>query len=122
MYKVNKDTTTGIILIEDSFSLSGTGSSAPPTFNQIDEEYIITFTDLTNVEKFKTFTLEYTGKTNDRYLKSEYRISRDFIKWTQWYDLPNSIKEFPPFNSSDTMYFDLRLTRKVTSTIGSKKV
>jgi hypothetical protein len=74
------------------------------------------------VEKFSKFVIDYTGKTTDRFLISEYRISRDFKNWTSWYELPSTLKEFPPFTSTDTMYFDLRLTRKGTSTIGVIKL
>jgi len=122
MYTVTKDTTTGIVTISDSFSISATGSYAAPSFTNIDDEYITTFTDLQGVEKFSKFVIDYTGKTTDRFLISEYRISRDFKNWTSWYELPSTLKEFPPFTSTDTMYFDLRLTRKGTSTIGVIKL
>jgi len=122
MYTINKDTTTGVITIKDSFSISATGSLAAPSFINIEDEYIITFTELEGVEKFSSFVYDYTGKTSDRFLVSHYRISRDLQNWTTWYELPNSIKEFPPFNSTDTMYFDLRLTRKGSSTIGVIKL
>jgi hypothetical protein len=122
MYTVTKDTSIGLIKIEDSFSLSATGSLSAPSFINIDDEYVVTFTDLEGVEKFKSFKYEYTGKTNDRYLRTEYRISRDLINWTDWYELNQTLKEFPPFNSNDTMYFDLRFTRKGSSTIGTLKI
>ena len=122
MYSVTKDTTTGIITIQDSFSITETGDLAPPIFSNIDDEYIVTFTDLEDVERFKTFTSDYTGKTSERYLITQYRISRDLKKWTEWYELPNSLKDFPPFNSTDTMYFDLKFIRKGTSTIGTIKL
>jgi hypothetical protein len=122
MYTITQDSTIGFIKIEDSFSLSATGSLAAPNFANIGDEYVVTFPDLENIEKFKTFKYEYTGRTNDRYLKSEYRISRDLVKWSEWYELTPTLKEFPPFNSKDTMYFDLRFTRKGTSTIGSLKI
>jgi len=122
MYTVTQDTTKGTITISDSFSISATGDLAAPQFNNIDDEYIVTFTDLEGVEKFSTFTYDYTGKTSDRYLTTQYRISRDFKKWTEWYELPLNIKEFPPVNTSDTMYFDLRFIRKGNSTIGTIKL
>jgi hypothetical protein len=122
MYTVTQDSTKGTIIISDSFSISETGDLAPPSFNNIDDEYIVTFTDLNGVEKFSTFAYDYTGKTSDRYLTTQYRISRDFKKWTEWYDLPLNIKEFPPVNSSDTMYFDLKFIRKGSSTIGTIKL
>ena len=122
MYTVTQDTTKGTIIISDSFSISATGDLAAPQFNSIDDEYIVTFTNLEGVEKFKTFSYDYTGKTNDRYLTTQYRISRDFKKWTEWYDLPLNIKEFPPVNTTDTMYFDLKFIRKGNSTIGAIKL
>jgi hypothetical protein len=122
MYAVTQDTTKGTIIISDSFSISATGDLAAPQFNNIDDEYIVTFTDLEGVEKFSTFAYDYTGKTSDRYLTTQYRISRDFKKWTEWYELPLNIKEFPPVNTSDTMYFDLKFIRKGNSTIGTIKL
>jgi hypothetical protein len=122
MYAVTQDTTKGTITISDSFSISATGDLAAPQFNNIDDEYIVTFTDLEGVEKFSTFAYDYTGKTSDRYLTTQYRISRDFKKWTDWYELPSNIKEFPSVNTSDTMYFDLRFIRKGPSTIGTIKL
>ena len=122
MYTVNQDTTKGTIIISDSFSISATGDLAAPQFNNIDDEYIVTFTDLQGVEKFKTFAYDYTGKTSDRYLTTQYRISRDLKKWTDWYELPLNIKEFPPVNTSDPMYFDLKFIRKGVSTIGTIKL
>ena len=122
MYTVTQDSTKGTIIISDSFSISATGSLSAPQFNNIDDEYIVTFTDLEGVEKFNTFAYDYTGKTSDRYLTTQYRISRDFKKWTEWYELPLNIKEFPPVNTSDTMYFDLRFIRKGPSTIGTIKL
>lgn len=122
MYTVNKDTTTGIIKISDSFSITATGSLAAPTFSAIDDEYLVTFMNLEGVERFKSFNYDYTGQTPNRYLTAEYRISRDLIRWTEWYDLQTNLKEFPPFSSSDTMYFDLKIKRKGTSEIGVIKL
>ena len=122
MYTVTQDSTKGTIIISDSFSISATGSLSAPQFNNIDDEYIVTFTDLEGVEKFSTFAYDYTGKTSDRYLTTQYRISRDFKKWTEWYELPLNIKEFPPVNTSDPMYFDLKFIRKGPSTIGTIKL
>ena len=75
MYTVTQDTTKGTITISDSFSISATGDLAAPQFNNVDDEYIVTFTDLEGVEKFSTFAYDYTGKTSDRYLTTQYRIT-----------------------------------------------
>ena len=122
MYEISKDTTKGSISISETFTLSTSSDNIAPQFDTVDQEKVFSFYNLTDVEKFTKFSFDYTGKTSTRFLESKYRISRDSIKWTQWYDLPLSIKEFPPFNSADEMYFDLKLTRKGSSEIGTIKL
>jgi hypothetical protein len=122
MYSVHKDITTGTIIIKDSYSLTDTGDLAAPAFQKPNDELVLTFIDLENVLKFKSFSMDYTGKMSDRYLVTQYRISRDFTNWTEWYDLNSAIKEFPPFNSRDTMYFSIKFIRKGNSNIGTIKL
>ena len=122
MQQIIKDTQSGKITISDSFQISGTGINAAPTFSKPDDQYVVSFSDLKGIEKFKTFSYDYVGKTDTRYLVSDYRISRNGINWTEWCNLPSTINSFPPFNSTDNLYFDLRFTRKGPSEIGTLKL
>lgn len=128
MYDIIRNETTGIIKIIDSYSFSATGSFAAPPFEEIDDDYTFIFSNLSDVERFSSFTYSYgidpyggysqsediSGK---RYLYPEYRVSRDYTNWTQWLELKSNIDNFPPFTSKDTMYLNIRFTRK--GTIGS---
>ena len=122
MYQIIKDSTKGTIEIKDSWSISATGSLAPPQFTSPDDEIGFSFVSLTDVEKFKTFTYDYTGQTDNRYLSTYYRVSRDSTNWTSWLSLDSNITNFPPFNTTDTMYLDIKFIRKGTSTIGTIKL
>jgi hypothetical protein len=122
MPQIIKDSSNGLITISDSFPISSTGSNAAPTFSYSSQEYTISFNELYGVEKFKTFAFDYTGKTDTRYLNAEYRISRDGFKWSDWCNLPSSIVNFPPFNTTDNLHLDLRFIRKGSSNIGVLKL
>ncbi len=119
MYQIIKDVTNGTIKITDSWSISATGSLAPPQFNLPNDEFSFSFLDLTDMSSLKTFKMNYTGETDNRYLEAQYRISRDKSNWTQWLPLTTTITNFPPFTSADTMYLDIKFIRKGTSTIGT---
>ena len=122
MYEIIKDITKGTIKVTESWSISATGSYAAPSFSSPGDEYVANITNLTHIDKFKSFELDYTGKIDNRYLDTYYRISRDGNKWTQWLDLSSNITDFPPFTSTDTMYLDIRFVRSGSSTIGSIKL
>lgn len=118
MYQIITDETTGSIKITDTYSISATSSYPSPTFSNIDDEYIVTFSSLQSVELFKRFAYNYEGQTENRYLITEYRISRDYTHWTPWMELKPVIDDFPPFTSTDPMYIDIKFIRKGTSNIG----
>jgi hypothetical protein len=122
MYQIIKDATKGTISITDSWSISATGSSAPPQFLSPDDEFAFSYVGITGVEKFKSFVYDYTGQTENRYLTTYYRISRDSNNWTEWLPLNSNITNFPPFTAVDTMYLDIKFIRKGTSTIGTIKL
>jgi len=122
MYQIIKDSTKGTIEIKDSWSISATGSLAPPQFTSPNDEIAFSFASLTDVEKFKTFIYDYTGKTDTRYLSTYYRVSRDSTNWTSWLSLDSNITNFPPFNTTDPMYLEIKFIRRGTSTIGTIKL
>jgi len=122
MYQILKDESIGTIKIMDSWSISATGSMSPPSLTSIGQEYTISFINLSDVSVFKSFSYDAIGVTENRYLKVNYRVSRDSNNWTNWLSLDANITNFPPFNSTDTMYIDIRFTRSGTSNIGQIKL
>jgi hypothetical protein len=131
--------TTGELILSDSWSVSATGSSAPPQFSSIGDEFIFSFINLENVESLKNFSFDYTGQTELRYLEVYYRISRDQTSYTEWFPITENklslrtdsisfynnkarITNFPPFSSRDTMYLDLKFVRQGSSPIGVIKL
>jgi len=122
MFNINTDLINGTIAITDSWTLTATGASAAPTFLSNNDEFVVSFVDLEGVDKFKSFTFSATNQTETRYLTSEYRVSRDARKWTQWLTLDTNITNFPPFTPTDKMFLDLRIKRSGTSGIGTIKL
>ena len=119
MRQVIQDLNTGVLQITESWEITGTGSNAPYTFEQPDDEIIFSFININNVEKFKTSEIIYDGQTENRYLVGYYRISRDNCNWTQWLELNPVIDNFPPFSSRNTMYLEVKFVRMGTSTSGT---
>lgn len=140
MAQINSDLTTGNLIISDSWLISATGSSAPPQFNSIGEEFIYSFVNLQNVESLKEFSFDYTGQTEIRHLQVYYRISRDQISYTEWLPITDGklilrnntdpyfyktkfrISNFPPFSSRDPLFLDLKFVRDGSSNIGIVKL
>lgn len=122
MYQIISDSTKGTIQISDSWSITATGSFAAPSLTSINQEIIYSFTELNPVEKFKSFKYDYIGQTDNRYLTTQYRVSRDGNSWTPWIDLKSNIENFPPFNSKNLMYIDIKFIRKGSSTNGTIKL
>jgi hypothetical protein len=139
MANISTNTTTGELILSDSWSISATGPSGPPQFSQAGDEFIYSYINLEHVETLKNFNFDYTGQTELRYLEVYYRISRDQIAWTDWlsitdnkltlrndsisfYENTTRITNFPPFSSRDTMFLDLKFTREGLSNIGNIKL
>jgi hypothetical protein len=139
MLQIISNPTTGELTLSNSWQISATGPSGPPSFSLPNDEYIHSFVELENVETLKNFKFDYTGQTETRYLAVYYRISRDNQNWTVWLPITDNIlslrsdsvsfynneariTNFPPFSSKDPMYLDLRFLRSGTSTIGSIKL
>jgi len=118
MYQIITDETKGTIQITDTFQIGVTGSTAAPTFEETGDEFGFSYVDLQSVEKFKSFTYSVVGETDNRYLYTEYRVSRNKKSWTQWLPLNVNIDNFPPFTYTDPMYLDIRFTRKGSTETG----
>lgn len=119
MYQIIKDDTTGFINISESFSPT---ASVTTYFGSIGSEYTTNIYGLSNVLKFNTFTYSISGGSNNRYLNTKYRVSRDGTNFTNWQDINSNITNFPPFNPSNKMYINIKFTRVGSSTIGDLRL
>lgn len=124
MFVIENNTLDGTFTISDKFNISASASAADatPYLNNIDEEYVISFTNLQNISKITNFTYDTLGLTDTRYLAQYYRLSRDGVKWTTWYDLKKKIDNFPTIDAKDPLYLDIKWVRKGTNTIGSIRI
>ena len=119
---INKE--NGIIIISDTYDvLSIPGSEdESPIFNKPGDEYILSITNLQNIIKFTKFTYDSLGLNDNRFLLQEYRISRDGINWSNWFDLNNNIENFPIVDPLDNLYIDIKWKRFGNSEIGNIKL
>ena len=118
---INIDSLNGTIVISDTFDLTAaTGSvSYPPTFDKIGDEYVLTFTDLRNVECMNTFFYDTIGLTKTRYLDTFYRVSKDGNAFSSWFPLNRFIKDFPSF---DPLTLEVKWVRSGKLKTGSIKI
>jgi len=121
MFTINSNSLNGTITISDKFNTSVDPSApdATPYLNEIDSEYILSFTNLEGVSKFTKFIYDTLGMTDTRYLVQYYRLSRDGERWTDWYDLKKNIDNFPVIDPKDKLNIDIKWVRKGTNKIGS---
>ncbi len=112
------------ITISDTYDvLSPVGSEdSSPIFNNISDEYIVSISNLQNIIKFTKFTYDSLGLNDDRFLLQEYRVSRDGINWSNWFDLNNNIDNFPVIDPLDSLFLDIKWKRFGNSTIGNIKL
>ena len=114
------NTLDGTLLISDKFDINAPTYSvgSTPYFNQIGDEYTISFINLQNVETINKFNYEILGGTDNRYLKSYYRISRDQTAWTVWMELKSVVDNFPTIDPLDPLFLDVKWIREGSNTIG----
>lgn len=117
MYTIESNRVNGTIKISDNYPLE-----SAPEFNDIGDEYIMSFIDLEWVERFRKFDYNTYGSNNTRYLSTYYRISRDTNNWTEWLELDTEINNFPPFDPKDKMYIDIKWVRAGSTNIGTIKL
>lgn len=119
MSQIN-DFTLGTISIEEKYNISATSSiDSTPYFNQIDDEFIISYIKLEKVTGFAKFEYDTIGTLQTRYLETYYRISRNGNDWTTWLVLEESIENFPPWDPLDRLWIDIKFIRKGNKTDGS---
>jgi len=122
--EISKNSQIGTIVISDNFDvLAPIGSiDATPYLSSIDDEYIISFTNLQNVKRFNKFIYDTLGTNSERYLIQYYRISRDGNSWSDWLELNKAIENFPKIDSLDPLFMDIRWVRKGSSNIGTIRI
>lgn len=121
---IKSDILNGTIVISDKFDLtSGTASiKETPKFDKIGDEYILSFTNLENINCFTKFFYDTLGLTSNRYLNNYYRISMDGIAYSSWLDLNKNIDNFPQWDSSVPLFLDIKWVRAGSSTIGTIRI
>ena len=117
MFTMSFDNIGGKVNIFDTYS-----DSTAPSFNHSGDVYIMSFINIENVNYFKRFSFETSGTSEYRYLKTEYRVSKDSVSWTPWMILDALIDNFPPFDPKYKMYIDIKWTRIGDSNIGVVKL
>ena len=115
------DRVNGILLIADQFDLmAATGSiSAPPVFKKPGDEYVLTFPELGSVECIKTFFYDTLGLTDNRYLDTFYRVSRDGNAFSEWFPLNRNVVGFP---AMDNLTLEIKWIRAGKSEFGEIKI
>lgn len=121
MFTVNYNDLEGSFTIQDEYNISATASdpSATPYFNNIGDELVLTFTNLQNVKELTKFSYDTIGVTDNRFLKTSYRLSRNGNSWSQWFDLDETILNFPPIDPLDPLYIDIKWVRSGTNVTNS---
>jgi hypothetical protein len=124
MYQISSDLETGVLKISDKFNISSSTYSvdATPYLMNINEEYILSFTNIKNVKKITKFKYDTLGLNDLRFVIPYYRISRDGNNWTEWLDLKRYVDNFPLIDAKDPLYLDIKWVRKGTSSIGTIRI
>ena len=124
MSQILNDFNTGIINISQKYNVSATQSEidATPYFENIEQEYTISFIQLEKIKKFTKFSYIASDMLETRYLNAYYRISRNGSSWTDWLILIDNsgdeiennaeIYNFPLFDPLDKMWIDIKFIRK----------
>jgi hypothetical protein len=114
----------GTINIFDSYDISAPIGliDSTPIFINIGDEFILSISNIQNLIKFNKFNFEALGITENRLLKTYYRISRDGNKWTDWLDLNSYFDNFPVIDPMESFFIDIKWIRDGDSKIGTIKL
>ena len=124
MQQIVSSLENGTISLSDKFDLDAQigAVDATPYFNSIGSEYTISFLNLQDVSQLTTFKYDTLGMTDTRFLKNYYRISRDNVAWTEWYELKRAIDNFPIVDTKDPLYLDIKWVRAGSSAVGAIRI
>jgi hypothetical protein len=119
MQNIITDFTTGYLEISDVYAATASGlTDSYLLFGGAVNGHSIYVTNVSGVEKLKTFNYNSTGETSTRYLTTTYRISRDGVKWTTYLPLNKSIDNFPAWSGDYKFYIEIKFTREGSTTSG----
>ena len=115
---VNMDALAGTVVISESFDISAAVGDvlSTPRFDRPGDEYVLTFPGLEGVECFTKFFYDTLGMTDNRYLETSYRVSRDGNAYSEWFALNHKVTDF---RSVDPMHLQVRWRRAGSSQIGT---
>jgi hypothetical protein len=124
MQQIVSSLENGTISLSDKFDIDAQigAVDATPYFNSIGSEYTISFLNLQDVSQLTTFKYDTLGMTDTRFLKNYYRISRDNVAWTEWYELKRAIDNFPIVDTKDPLYLDIKWIRAGSSAVGAIRI
>ena len=123
MQNIITDFTTGYLEISDVYAATASGmTDSYSVFTNIINTHSIFITNVSGVEKLKTFNYNSIGETSNRYLTTTYRISRDGIKWTTYLSLDKNIDNFPAWSGDYKFYIEIKFTRQGDSISGEIKL
>jgi len=108
------DIQNGYLIISDKYNVNSPSYSVDyaPHFYNINDQYTLSFINIQNVENIVSITYSTINSTDNRYLKTYYRISRDNISWTPWMEMKSIVDNFPPFDPKDLLFLDVKWVRE----------
>ena len=121
MREIISDKNLGFVKVIQNWDITATSptqSDYPPHFYSINDQYAISLVSLEGIGSLKTFTYSATGSLDTRFLATQYRLSRDGNRWTNFMDLNSNIDNGPALDPKSDLWIDLRWTRSGTSTTG----
>jgi hypothetical protein len=121
MRQINSDLETGILKIHEFYDVNAPQNDieSTPYFDIKGKYIIIDLPNLYNVKKITKFSFDTLGSTDNRYLETEYRISRNGSIWSEWFELKNVLDNFPEIDPGDPLLFNIRFTRDGFSEIST---
>lgn len=123
MQEIVSNLDSGSIKISEVYDINSVNApESTPYLNSIGSEYIVSIVNLEKVEYFDKFYYDTIGITDTRLLLNYYRISRDNISWSEWFDLNHNITNFPVINSKDPLYIDIKWVRVGDNPNGSIRI
>lgn len=117
MYNIETNIDNGYVIISDNFDILSDVNDVdyPPTFENINDEYVLSFVNLNNISKIVKFNYDSIGINENRYLVSYYRISRDNKIWSEWLELSANIDNFPTVDVKDKLSLEIKWIRQGSS-------
>lgn len=120
MYSISK-TNDGILSIIENVEFAPTPTPAPTpapsacsgiAFYDINDEYIVTIADITDVKSLDKFIDKTKGEIQSRYLGRYYRFTLDGINYTDWLTITNNSFDGFPCLDGDKITLEIKWVRE----------